>query len=193
MKKFIENFSILSFAKVMAFIIIALTTSNLMFAVAADVVNTGFNWDSLKTQVLQWAIGVFLSCLTIIVGYVANLLRYGITHLYDVIRTYIANTQILEVLSDLKDFCLNETNTVETMAQKALVNDNKIDDKEMNEIVQKVVSDAIAMWGEKKVAYLTKYRPMLREWLTLKAKGFIQGMIDSFRARQSQTDTATAK
>lgn len=182
-----KNFTILTFAKVMAFILITLAISNLMFAVAADVAVTGFSWESLKASAIEWLIGVFMASLTIIIGYVANLLRYGIAHLYDVIRTYIANTQILEVLADLKDFCLGETSTVEDMAKKALVNDNKIDDKELNEIVQKVVADAIKVWGDKKVAYLEKYRPMVKEWLTVKAKAIIQGMVDSFRARQSET------
>lgn len=182
-----KKLTILTFAKVMAFILITLATSNLMFAVAADVVTTGFSWESIKNSAIQWLIGVFMASFTVIVGYVANLIRYGITHLYDVIRTYIANTQILEVVADLKDFCLGETTSIENMAKKALENDNKIDDKELNEIAQKVVADAMAVWGEKKIIYLEKYRPMVKEWLTVKAKAIIQNMVNSFRTRQSET------
>jgi len=192
MKKFLENFTILSFAKFMALVLVLMATSNLVFAFASDPL-VGLTWENIKASAMQWLVGVFMASLTVIIGYVANLVRYAITHAYDAVRTYIANTQILEVIADLKDFCLNETSTVEAMAKKALENDNKIDDKELNEIAQKIVSDATATWGEKKVTYLTKYRPMLKEWLTVKAKAIIQGMIDSFRARQSATNTPTAQ
>lgn len=188
-----KNFTILTFSKVMAFILITLATSNLMFAVAADVATIGLSWESIRTSIIQWLIGVLAASLTIIVGYVANLIRHGVTHLYDMIRTYIANTQILEVITDLKDFCLNETTAVEAMAQKALQTNNDIDDKELQEIAQKVVSDAVAMWGEKKITYLEKYRPMVKEWLTLKAKAFIQEIIDRFRTRQSETNIVVNK
>lgn len=189
-KSYFSNFNVLSFAKFMSIVIILIASINLVIAYAGGPQLADLTWDNVKASLLEFLVGLFFSSLTIIVGYAVNLLRYGVTHLYDVIRTYIANTQILEVLADLKDFCMGEIDIIENMVMVALKNDNKIDDKELNEIAQKVVEKAMAVWGEKKITYLAKYRPMLKEWLLVKAKAIIRELVESFRAKFASRDTA---
>lgn len=187
MKKFFESFTILSFAKVMAFILVTLATSNLMFALAADAATTGFTWESVKGQVLQWIIGVFAASLTVIAGYVANLIRYAIKYIFDLIRTYIANTRLNEMLTDLETFCTNETTTVENLVKEALKTNNDVNDEELNAIAKKVAEDAKTAFGAERVKWAEQYRPEFVAWLTAHAKNYIRKIIDSFRARQSQT------
>lgn len=182
-----KNFSILTFSKIMAVFIIMLATSNFILAFAADAATTGFTWESVKGQVLQWIIGVFAASLTVIAGYVANLIRYAIKYIFDLIRTYIANTRLSEMLTDLETFCTNETTTVENLVKEALKTNNDVNDEELNTIAKKVAEDAKVAFGAERVKWAEQYRPEFVAWLTSHAKNYIRKIIDSFRARQSQT------
>ena len=185
-----HKFNILTFAKIAAVLILVIATSGIVIAYATQTSPlTSITWDSIKGAILEGLVGLFLASLTLIIGYLANLIRYAINYLYDLIRTYIANTQIGEVLADLRDFCLKETDTIEAMAVKALENDNKIDNAELQAIVAKVVEDAMEVWGVKKIAYLEKYRPQLKAWLKTKAEAIIRDLLEKFRFRQSEGDT----
>lgn len=193
MKTLIKNFTILTFAKIMAMFILFIATSNLMIAVAADASTGGFTWDSFKTYAVQWILGTLASALTVIVGYIANLGRAGIKHFFDLIRTYVANTRLNEMLDDLEASLTNETTKIEGMAQEALKTNNDIDDKELAEICNTVIADAKKMWGDKTIAWAKEYRPMLDEWLLARAKAIVRGIIDRFRSRQSTAVIATTK
>jgi hypothetical protein len=190
-KSLFQKFNILMFAKVMSFLIIFITTMNFAICLAADASTNGISWNSVKASAMQWVLGILAASLTTIVGYAATLLKDGIKHLFNLIRTYSANTRLQEMLDDLEAFCLNETATIETMTQEALKTNNDVDSKELQAICEKVVNDAKAMWGEETLRWAEVYRPMLNEWLLSRAKAIVRGIIDRFRSRQSSAVTTT--
>jgi len=196
MKNFIkkivgENFCpIILFSKLMAFFIVALSTANLVVASAAV---PALNAESIKISIMEWLFGIVAASATIIAGYIASAMKRAIEYTYDLVRARIANTILQELVDDLKTFAFNEIELFREKFEAALKNDGKVDQKELQELVQVLYDKAVSVWGENKIAYIAKFRPKATEWVKSKIEEIIRGLIESFRWNKSGSDIASTE
>lgn len=188
MKK--EFCPILFFSKVMAFLIVGLSTANLVIANAGT---SAFDLASIKASLIQWVLGLIAASATVIAGYVASAFKTAIKYGYDFIRARIANTVIGEIVDDIDTFANNSVDIFEAKLSVALANDGKVDQKEMNEIIDALYDNAVAIWGVKKVEYLGKYKANAIAWIKAKFEEKVREWVEGFRWSQLKSNLSTAE
>jgi len=187
MKK--EICPILVFSKVMAFIIVCLASVNIVSVYAAGPINM----DSIKASLIEWILGLVAASATVIAGYVASALKTAIKYFYDAVRAKIANTVIGEIIDDIDTFANNSVDIFEAKLGAALANDGKIDQKEINEIVDAMYNNAVAVWGTKKIDYLGKYKENAIAWVKAKFEEKVREWIEGFRWTKSRSNIVSSQ
>lgn len=163
-----------------------LFTSTMQFANAASTAV------DIKTKLLEYLWAAVAAVLVSIAGYVSDAVKKGITSGIDFVKTYCANTQISEVLDDINAFAINESDKVEKLVIDAYANDNKIDQTEIDNIVKVLFADFKNHYGENKIKYFEKFRPMAEEWIKQHIEAAIRQMIVGFRNRIFTTASPVA-
>lgn len=169
---------ILFFSKVMAGLIVIASTTNFAIVNAAA---TSFDMESIKASIVQWLLGLVAASATVIAGYIAAAIKMAVKYAYDFIRARIANTIIGEMIDDMNTLANNSVDIFEEKLGKALANDGKVDQKEINEIVDALHNKFIEIYGIEKVKYLEKYRPQAILWIKSKFEELVRQWIESFR------------
>ncbi len=187
---FSKTCPILFFSKIMAVLIFMVATSDFMFAFA----NSGdFSWEGLKASVMQWVLGLVAASATVIAGYIASVAKTLVGYVYDAIRARIANTVLLEVVEDIKTFVINRIDRIKVMVEESLKNDGKIDDKELQAIIDDTTNHAIAVWGDKKVAYIGKYKEKAIEWVKAYVERYVREVVERFRRPESNGNNSISE
>lgn len=183
---------ILFFSKLMAGLIVIASTANFAIVNATQSL-PALNYESLKASLIQWILGLVAASGTIIAGYIASMLKTVIKHVYDVIRAYIANTIIGEMLDDMKTLADNEVDIFETKLGEALKNDGKVDQAEINGIVDALHDKFVVIYGEGKIKWLEKYRPQATVWIKSKFETLVRKWVESFRWSKLSGNNSTTE
>lgn len=162
-------------------------TASMQFANAAATPTA-----NIKAKLLEYLWAAVAAILVSIAGYVSDAMKKGITSGIEFVKTYCANTQINEVLDDINAFAVNETDKIEKLVIDAYANDNKIDQAEIDNIVIVMFSDFKNHYGENKMKYFEKFRPMAEEWIKARIESAIKSLIVSFRSKLSKANTPVA-
>lgn len=183
------------FSKFIAIVIILAATSDLVVALAGGPVldANALSADNIKNSIIQWLLGLVAASATVIAGYLASIIKKAIDYTYDLIRAKIANTVLAELVEDLYTFAVNQNDKLKVLFETSLKNDGKIDKDELQAMVQCVYDNAVAVWGEKKIEYIAKYRPQAKEWLKAKIEEIVRRLVEQFRWNESGLNTATAE
>lgn len=191
-KSYLSNVCpIMFFSKIMAMLIVAISTSDLMYVFAAG--SPDLSWDGIKASVMQWIFGLMAASATVIAGYIASVAKTLVGYIYDAIRARIANTVLLEVIEDIKTFVINRVDRIQVMVEESLKNDGKIDEKEFQAIIDDTTNAAIAVWGDKKVAYIGKYKEKAIEWVKAYVERYVREVVERFRRTESNGNNSVSK
>jgi len=171
---------ILFFSKAMAGLIVIASTAQFAMVNATQAF-PAIDYESLKASLIQWILGLVAASATVIAGYVAAAIKMAVKYAYDFIRARIANTIIGEMIDDMNTLANNSTDIFEDKLGKALANDGKVDQKEINEIVDALHNKFVEIYGIEKVKYLEKYRPQAILWIKSKFEELVRQWVESFR------------
>lgn len=183
-----ENVTILTVSKGMAMLIMLIAVSNVLVAQAAG----DFSLANVGSSVGQLILGLLASAATMIAGYTSTVCKTAVDYAYDWLRAHIANTVLKELMEDMHTFTDNEIDRLTPLFEAALKNDGKLDKAELNEMVDLVYKDAVAMWGQTKIEYIAKFRPQATDWVKAKLESYIRQLFDSFRGTKLITATAVS-